>query len=77
MFIATGVIASLASHVYTLAFKLPKALAMKAGKHAILPSLGASGAIYATVVVTALGKWDLQLVERSSLTSSQPTPPLP
>lgn len=55
LFIAAGVISSLTSHLYSLMWKLPRAL--KGTKvPPILPSLGASGSIYATVVVTALGK---------------------
>ena len=56
LFLTAGVLSSLASHIYTLGWKLPRALATGAGRHAILPSLGASGAIYATIVVTALGE---------------------
>lgn len=42
------------SHAYSLLYMLPRAL-MGSRSAAVLPSLGASGSIYATVVVTALG----------------------
>ena len=56
LFVAAGLASSLVSHVYTLAWKLPRLIRLGAGAASpILPSLGASGSIYATVVVTALG----------------------
>lgn len=54
LFATAGVISALFSHTYSLLYMLPKAL-MGSRSAAILPSLGASGSIYATVVVTALG----------------------
>lgn len=65
-FVAAGVFSSLTSHLYTLAWKLPRMTSAilsgsglaASGSTSILPSLGASGSIYATVVVTALGTFD-------------------
>lgn len=56
LFLAAGVGAGLASHAYSLLFKLPRIVSGVKGSLPILPSLGASGSIYATVVLTALGR---------------------
>lgn len=55
LFATAGVVSALFSHAYSLLYMLPRAL-MGSRAAAVLPSLGASGSIYATVVVTALGE---------------------
>lgn len=60
IFVAAGIFSSLTSHIYQLVVALPRVLAGtmagRASAAAILPSHGASGSIYAMVVMTALGE---------------------
>ena len=56
LFVTAGIISSLVSHCYTLLYVLPRALTSAAARSAIAPSHGASGSIYATIVITSLGE---------------------
>ncbi|ORY92450.1 hypothetical protein BCR35DRAFT_297863 [Leucosporidium creatinivorum] len=57
-FVAAGLFSSLVSHVYSVGVLAPRlrqaTSSVSAARHAILPSLGSSGAIYACLIVTGL-----------------------
>jgi rhomboid-like protein len=55
LFVTAGIVSSLVSHCYTLLYVLPRALRSPTARSAIAPSHGASGSIYATIVITGLG----------------------
>ncbi|KAM0748346.1 rhomboid-domain-containing protein [Meredithblackwellia eburnea MCA 4105] len=52
-FVAAGLISSLASHLYTVLYTFPRVMTGRITR-GILPSLGASGAIYAAFAVAAM-----------------------